>query len=140
MSPLLRLAACGVLLLAAAPALAQTAVNRSVTAQTGKSVRLVLAPSLKKDCSQGTTPEIRVITPPKNGALITRGLKLKTPVTYRCPNVETPVQAVFYQSNNKYTGADEVSFEVKNPEGTLQTYTIRITVGTSEPKKDGTEL
>jgi len=126
-------------------ALAQTSVYRSVNAASGKSVRVRVVTNLKKDCTVGAPASIRVVTPPKNGSLVVKNGKLKTPADYRCPNVETPVQAVFYQSNPKYTGSDEVAFEVKTAEGPTQSISIKIHVGdkpaAAAPKeKDGVDL
>jgi hypothetical protein len=125
-------------------ALAQTSVYRSVNAASGKSVRVRVVTNLKKDCTVGAPASIRVVTPPKNGSLVVKNGKLKTPADYRCPNVETPVQAVFYQSNPKYTGSDEVAFEVKTAEGPTQSISIKINVGdkpAAAPKeKDGVDL
>ena len=78
----------------------------------GKQIRLIAVPNLKKDCSLGPQPEVKVTTPPKNGALVQRAGKVKTPATYRCPNVEANVQAVFYESKAGFTGADEVTVEI----------------------------
>lgn len=131
------------LAVAAAPAAAQTQLFRSDAAVTGKPTRLYVLPALKKDCSTGALGEIRVTTPPKSGTLAVQKRKLKTPASYRCPNVETEVQAVFYQSNPKFTGSDEVVIEVKTPDGDLQRTTIRITVSdkpAGSEKKDGTDL
>lgn len=130
----------------AAPALAQTTVTRSENVVSGKSVRLAIVPNLKKDCSPGPMPEIRVSGAPKNGSLVTKVGKIKTPASYRCPNKEAAVQAVFYEAKANYTGADEVVVDIKNSDGQVQTQTIKITVGAAgskpaaEPKKEGTEL
>lgn len=121
-------------LLAAAPALAQTTVTRSETAATGKTVRLAIVPNLKKDCSAGPMPEIRVSGAPKNGSLITKAGKIKTPASYRCPGKEASVQAVFYQSKAGFTGTDEVTVDVKDADGNVQTQNIKITVDPA--KKD----
>ncbi|SFG90661.1 4-aminobutyrate aminotransferase [Methylobacterium gossipiicola] len=133
--------------LLAAPALAQTTVTRSETAAPGKSVRLAIVPNLKKDCSAGPMPEIRVSGAPKNGSLITKAGKIKTPASYRCPNKEASVQAIFYQSKDGFTGADEVTVDVKDADGNVQTQNIRITVDGAKkdvPAKDagksGTDL
>src|SRR5829696_4841257 len=127
-----------------APAPAQTSVYRSVNAASGKPVRVRVVTNLKKDCTVGAPAAIRVVTPPKNGSLVVKNGKLKTPADYRCPNIETPVQGVFYQSNPKYTGSDEVAFEVKTADGTTQAISIKITVGdkpVGAPKeKEGVEL
>ncbi|MGH1570216.1 Ig-like domain-containing protein [Methylobacterium sp. P31] len=142
--PLAALLAASLML--AGPALAQAPATRSKTVAPGKTVRLEIAPNLKKDCSPGPMPEFKVSGPPKNGSVITKVGKVKTPARYRCPNKEAAVQALFYQPNSGFTGSDEVTFEVKSSDGQVQTQTVKITVGTSaaksgdESKKEGTDL
>lgn len=128
MSPTRSIAAVTAALLFAAPALAQTTVTRSETTASGKTVRLAIVPNLKKDCSVGPMPEIRVSGAPKNGSLITKAGKIKTPASYRCPNKEAAVQAIFYQSKAGFSGFDEVTVDVKSSDGTVETQNIKITV------------
>ncbi|GEP02919.1 4-aminobutyrate aminotransferase [Methylobacterium oxalidis] len=125
------------LLLAASQATAQTTITKSETVASGKSVRLAIAPNLKKDCSEGPMPEFKITAAPKNGATVSKTGKLKTPASFRCPNKEASVQALFYQAKPNYTGSDEVTFEVKNADGQVQTQNIRITVEAAGAKKDG---
>lgn len=127
MTPTRSIAALAALMLVT-PAMAQTTVTRSETAATGKTVRLAIVPNLKKDCSSGPMPEIRVSGAPKNGSLITKAGKIKTPASYRCPNKEAAVQAIFYQSKAGFTGTDEVTVDVKSSDGTVETQNIKITV------------
>lgn len=124
-------------LLMTAPVLAQTTVTRSETVASGKSVRLAIVPNLKKDCSSGPMPEVRVSGAPKNGSLVTKVGKIKTPASYRCPNKEAAVQGVFYESKPNFTGTDEVVVDIKNSDGQVQTQTIKITVEAGTGKKDG---
>ncbi|GJD53433.1 hypothetical protein OPKNFCMD_6208 [Methylobacterium crusticola] len=122
-------------------ALAQAAKTREQAVAPGKQVRLLAVPNLKKDCSLGPQPELKVTSPPKNGALIQRTTKMKTPSGYRCPNAEAIVQALFYEGKAGYTGADEVTVEVKGADGIVSTQTIKITVGgAGGAKKDTTDL
>jgi hypothetical protein len=137
--------------LSAGPVLAQAPKVREHSVASGKQVRLVMVPNLKKDCSLGPQPELKVTSPPKNGALIQRAGKVKTPATYRCPNADANVQALFYESKAGFTGSDEVTVEIKGTDGNVSTQTIKLTVGpagTKEgpkdakdgPKKDATDL
>lgn len=139
-----RAAALAAALCAAAPglvgsALAQTTVTRSETVPAGKSTRLVIVPNLKKDCSNGPMPEIKVTAAPKNGSLITKSGKLKTPAKFRCPNKDAEVQAIFYQSNGGFTGSDAVTVEIKNADGEIEKRDIRITVEAADKAKEKKE-
>ncbi len=132
--------------LVVAPAFAQTTITKSETVSAGKTARLAIVPNLKTDCSAGPMPEFKVSGAPKNGALITKTGKQKTPANYRCPNKDTAVQALFYQPKAGFTGADEVTFEIRNADGKVQTQNIKITVEAGsgkaggDAKKEGTDL
>ena len=127
--------------MAAMPAAAQSVTQRSTSIEKGKPLRIAVITALKKDCSSGDVGTIRVITPPKNGQLAIRSGKVKTPASFRCPNVETPSQQLFYQSRANFSGADEVSYETRTSDGLSETFTVKINV-TDKPagaggKKDG---
>lgn len=115
--------------LAATGALAQTeSTFRNQDAAPGKPVRLGLYGNVAKDCKAGPPPEVRVVTPPKNGNLAVRGGKTKTNRIPGCSEVEAEVRGVFYEAKGGYKGADEVVYEVRRPEGKVETHTVRITV------------
>ena len=132
-------------LFAAGPALAQSGTQRSTSVEKGKPLRIAVITALKKDCSVGEVGSIRVITPPKNGQLAIRSGKVKTPASFRCPNVETASQQLFYQSKANFSGSDEVSYESRTSDGLTETFTVKITVtdkpgapaGAGGAKKDG---
>jgi hypothetical protein len=110
------------------PAFAQDQVFRSADVQAGKPVRLGIHGNVSKECSAGALPEIKVVTPPKHGALSLKSGKTKAGELARCPKLEVPAKAVFYQSDPKYSGSDEVAYALKGADGQVQTLTIKITV------------
>src|SRR5215204_793229 len=110
------------------PAFAQDQVFRSADAQAGKPVRLGIHGNVSKECSTGALPEITVVTPPKHGALSLKSGKTKAGELARCPKLEVPAKAVFYQSDPKFSGSDEVAYAVTGTNGHVQTLTIEITV------------
>lgn len=132
-----RFLAASILMLALAGALPAAAqgekVYRSADAVTGKTVRLGIYANVSKECTNGPLPEVKVVTPPKYGSLSVRSGNLKAGVVPRCPTLEVPAQGVFYQSNPRYTGADEVAYEVKHQNGRVQSLSVKITV-TGEAK------
>ena len=115
-------------LIVADPAFAQDQTFRSADAQAGKPVRLGIHGNVSKECSAGALPEIKVVTPPKHGALSLKSGKTKAGELARCPKLEVPAKAVFYQSDPKYSGSDEVAYAVKGADGQVQTLTVKITV------------
>jgi hypothetical protein len=115
-------------LLAAAPALGQDKVYRSADTVAGRTLFLGIYATVSKDCVAGPLPEIKVVTSPKNGALAVKSGSVKPGSLARCPKLEVPVQRVFYQSNPKFTGADEVAYEVKHTDGKVQSLSVKINV------------
>lgn len=145
MSPIrLRLVAGMAALCASAlPLAAQDAIFRSVTAPSGRTTRLAVVPNLDKQCKPGQLGTLKVVTAPKNGSLIMRTGKVRTPGTYRCPNLDATIQALFYRPHDRYAGADEIVLETKLPDGNPQTVTVRITVtprSATPEKKDFLDL
>ncbi|GJD78343.1 4-aminobutyrate aminotransferase [Methylobacterium gregans] len=141
--PLAALVAGG-LLIAAGPVQAET-VQKTETVASGKTGRLLVTPNLKKDCSEGPMPEFRFSAYPKNGAVIVKAGKQKTPASFRCPNKEAGVMGVFYQPKDGFTGSDELTFEVKSADGDVQTRVFKITVeaaskGGGDAKKESNDL
>ncbi|AWN35569.1 4-aminobutyrate aminotransferase [Methylobacterium radiodurans] len=140
--PLAALVAGG-LLIAAGPVQAET-VQKTETVASGKTGRLLVTPNLKKDCAEGPMPEFRFSAYPKNGAVIVKAGKQKTPASFRCPNKEAGVMGVFYQPKDGFTGSDELTFEVKSADGEVQTRVFKITVEAAakggDAKKDSNDL
>lgn len=128
----------------AGSALAQEQVFRSVDAVAAKQVRLAMVGNITKECTPGPTPEVKVVTPPKNGTLALRTGKTKAGALARCPKLEAPAQALFYQANPKFNGSDEVVYEVKRADGRNQSVTVKINVGDqakpAAKPQDGTDL
>jgi hypothetical protein len=131
--------AFAVALATGAPALAQEKIYRSTDAVSGKSVRLSVHGNVSKDCKAGPLPEIKIVTPPKHGALAVRQGKVKAGQLKRCPNLDVPVEGVFYQANASYTGEDEVAYEVKRAGGPVQSMTVKINVGAQAKPGAGTK-
>ena len=118
-----------VLVLVGTAALAQTnSAHRSAEAVAGKPHRLGTYGNVQKDCTSGPLPTVRVLTPPKHGELNVRSGHLKAGRITRCPNLRATAQGIFYQASPRYSGTDEVSYEVKAASGKVETHTVRITV------------
>ena len=122
-------AALGLALLTGGPATAQGKVFRSVDAAAGKTTRLSVHGNVTKDCKLGPSPEIRITTPPKHGALAVRQGKNKAGLLKRCPSLEVPVEGVFYQANAGYTGSDEAAYTVVRAGQPTLSITVKLNVG-----------
>ncbi|HEX2552570.1 MAG TPA: 4-aminobutyrate aminotransferase [Microvirga sp.] len=143
--PQIRLLAASTLALAlaAGPALAQEKLFRTVKAAPGQQARLGVLGTVKRDCTAGPAPEVRVVTAPKQGALAIREGKAKAGDIKRCPKLEAPIRGVFYQANAGTSGTDEAVYEIRRADGSTQTVTVRIEIGAAAAPggaQDATDL
>jgi Big-like domain-containing protein len=123
---------------------AQEQTFRTVETAPGKLLRLGLVGNVTKECTPGSMPEIKVVTQPSNGTLAIRSGKSKAGSLARCPNLEVPMQGIFYQANPKFTGKDQAAYTVRNADGRTQSFTFTINVSLQakpQPKpQDNTDL
>jgi len=120
------------------PAVAQNErVYQSARALSGKEVRVALfGRANPKECKALPIPEVRVVDPPKNGALIVRTTTVTTNRYPGCANLKLPAQVLFYLSKADYVGPDSISFTVTFENGVTQAHSIAITVAKDgEPTK-----
>ena len=109
-------------------------VPPSVVVSAGKPVKIAVLNNLKKDCSPGAAPILRVPGLPQHGQVIGRTANIATGKRNRCPDKQASGQIVIYQSKPNYAGPDQVSIEVETAEGEVRKATIAITVtGTGLP-------
>ena len=120
---------------ASAGASAQTV--RTATIQPGKPARIAVETALKKDCSVGEIGGIRLVKAPANGSALIRAGNLKTPASFRCPNKDTPVQALFYEPKKNFQGTDEITYETRTPEGETKVFTVKINVNAKPASGSG---
>jgi hypothetical protein len=132
------------MLCALAPATAQEKLFRTVEATPGKQVRLGLVGNVSKECTPGPKPEVKVVTPPKNGTLAVRSGKTQPGSLARCPKLEVPAEGLFYTAKSNFNGTDEVVYGVTRADGRNQVVTVRITItdkAKPEPRsQQGTDL
>ena len=120
-------------LLAAPAAQAQGAdnpdsVKSPVSVAPGKAVQIAVLNPLKRDCSPGAAPALRVPGLPQHGRVIATTASIATGKKNRCPDQKVSGQVVVYQANANYSGPDEVRIEVETAEGEVRRATIRIDV------------
>jgi hypothetical protein len=116
----------------ATSALAQapTTVERSAKGPTAKSIQVGLFLNVQPDCTSGTLPAIRLVTPPENGTVSIKQAKVRATNYKQCLALEVPGFIAFYQSKPDFVGTDMVVIEVKYPQGRTGLQRITINVGT----------
>ena len=114
--------------IAGGDALAQEHRFRSLDAVAGQQLRLGLAGTVSDDCRAGPAPEVVVVTLPKNGQLVVRDGRARPDSLPRCPGLSFPTRSIYYQPRARYSGTDEVTYEIRRPGGRVRVHTVRITV------------
>jgi hypothetical protein len=117
---------------------AQDSTHRTTTVASGQQVRISAHFNVNRDCSSGTAPDVRVITPPKNGTLSIRSGNARSARFRNCQNIDAPARLVFYESNRGFSGEDHVAYELKKADGLveIQNITISVTPPSSTPGRN----
>jgi hypothetical protein len=113
-----------------AVALAQVqTVERTAKGPPAKDIRVGIYLNVQTDCTSGTLPAIRLVSPPANGAVSIKRGKVSATNYKQCLALEVPGFIAFYRSKPDFSGVDVVTIEVKYPGGRTEVQRISVTVG-----------
>ena len=102
--------------------------EREVKGGTGRDIRLGVYINIRADCSSGPLPAIRLDSPPAHGAVTVKRAKVQMTGRRDCLAAEVPGFIAFYRSKTDFTGADEVTLEIRTDTGKIFRQKIKITV------------
>jgi hypothetical protein len=115
----------------APPTTTPTVVERTAKGPTARNFQVGVYLNVQPDCTSGTLPALRMMTPPANGTVSIKRGKVSATNYKQCLALEVPGFIAFYQSKADFVGSDEVTIEVKYPAGRTEVQRIRIDVGGS---------
>lgn len=130
--PALAKSFCAALAIAAGmtPALGQVpTVERTAKGPTARNFQVGVYLNVQPDCTSGTLPAIRLVSPPDNGTVSIKRGKVSATNYKQCLALEVPGFIAFYQSKPDFTGVDTVTLEIKYPQGRTEVQRITINVG-----------
>jgi hypothetical protein len=107
-----------------------TTVERSAKGPTAKSIQVGIYLNVLADCTSGTLPALRLVSPPGNGTITIKRGKVSATNFKQCLALEVPGFIAFYQSKPDFVGTDVAIIEVKYPQGRTEVQRITISVGT----------
>jgi hypothetical protein len=107
-----------------------TTVERSAKGPTAKSIQVGIYLNVLADCTSGTLPALRLVSPPGNGTITIKRGKVSATNFKQCLALEVPGFIAFYQSKPDFVGTDVAVIEVKYPQGRTEVQRITISVGT----------
>jgi hypothetical protein len=99
----------------------------------GNEFRVSALNSLEKDCSGGPIPDVRVVEKPANGELRIETIRYIVNRTSdnafaHCNGKEVDAMGLFYKSNEKFTGRDQITVDVDFKTGTVRRFIYTIDV------------
>jgi hypothetical protein len=113
----------------------QALKEREVKGAAGKDIRLLVLTNVRPDCTSGPLPSVRLVTPPANGKVIVRRVKLNATNVRQCLALEVPALVAVYRSAPEFEGDDTVMVEIRLPNGAPQLRRIKIGVSKQAPDR-----
>lgn len=104
-------------------------VERAAKGQPAKDIRVGVYLNVQPDCTSGTLPAIRLVSPPTNGAVSIKRGKVSATNYKQCLALEVPGFIAFYRSKPDFSGIDILTIEIKYPGGRTEMQRISVTVG-----------
>ena len=124
------LAALGLLL--ALPALAFAQQNpvqqREVKGKPDTDINAGIFATIRKDCTAGPLPAVRLVTPPAHGKVTVKQGKLRATNVKNCLGMELPAFVAIYRSARDFIGQDRFTLEVVGSNGKTQVHQVTVTV------------
>ena len=117
--------------LVALPGLAfgqQPTIQREVKGKPDTDIRAGVFATLRKDCTAGPLPAVRLLTPPAHGKVTVKQGNLRATNIKNCLGMELPAFVAIYRSERNFIGQDKFTLEVVGSNGKAQIQQITVTV------------
>jgi hypothetical protein len=104
-------------------------INRQYTGTALADINVGAFASIRKNCTAGPPPTIRLATPPGHGKLTVKQGHVSATNLRQCLATELPAFVAFYRANSDFVGQDTFTLEVvgANGKSELQHITVVIT-------------
>jgi hypothetical protein len=106
-------------------------LEREIKGSAGRDIRVLVLTNVRPDCTSGPLPTVRLVTPPANGKITVRRVRLNATNVRQCLSLEIPALVAFYRSAPEFEGSDSITVEIRPAEGAPQLR--RITIGVTKP-------
>jgi hypothetical protein len=117
-------------LLLALPAAAfgQQAIQREYKGKPDTDINAGIFATVRKDCTAGPLPVVRLLTPPTHGKVTVKQGKLRATNVKNCLGMELPAFVAIYRSVRDFIGQDRFTLEVIGGNGKKQIQQVTVTV------------
>jgi hypothetical protein len=110
-------------------ALGQTqTIERQVKGKPDTNINAGIFTTLRRDCTAGPLPAVRLVTPPAHGKVTVKQGKLRATNLKQCLGLELPAFVAIYRSAQDFIGQDVFTLEVIGAGGKSQIQRITVTV------------
>jgi hypothetical protein len=126
-------------LLAATPvaAIGQTPIiTRHYTGKPQTDINVGIFSSIQKNCTAGTLPTVRLVSPPAHGKVTVKRGKLSARNLRDCLAAELPALVAIYCSNPNFSGEDAFTIELIDAKGKSQLQRITVKILKAPNQKD----
>jgi len=106
---------------------AQT-IERQVKGKPDTNINAGIFTTLRRDCTAGPLPVVRLVTPPAHGTVTVKQGKLRATNLKQCLGTELPAFIAIYRSAQDFVGQDLFTLEVTGAGGKSQIQRITVTV------------
>ena len=110
-------------------ALGQTqTIERQVKGKPDTNINVGIFTTLRRDCTAGPLPVVRLVTPPAHGNVTVKQGRLRATNLKQCLGTELPAFIAIYRSAQNFIGQDLFTLEVIGAGGKSQIQRITVTV------------
>ena len=106
-------------------------MERHFKGAVGNDIRVGVYLNVKPDCTSGPLPTIRLIGEPAHGKITIKKANVNATNYKQCLALEVPGYVAYYRSSPDFFGTDNLTLEVKFPNGRTEIQKISVTVASS---------
>jgi hypothetical protein len=103
-------------------------IDRQVKGKPDTNINAGIFTSIKRDCTAGPLPVVRLVTPPAHGKVTVKQGRLRATNLKQCLGMDLPAFIAIYRSAQDFIGQDLFTLEVIGAEGKSQIQRITVTV------------
>lgn len=103
-------------------------IERSVKGKPDTNINAGIFTTLRRDCTAGPLPVVRLVTPPAHGQVTVKQGRLRATNLKQCLGTDLPAFIAIYRSAQDFVGQDLFTLEVIGAGGKSQLQRITVTV------------
>jgi hypothetical protein len=121
--------AAGLLLASSLVSVGQTrTINRQFTGTSQADINVGIFASIRKNCTAGPPPTIRLATAPAHGKLTVKQGHVRATNLRQCLATDLPAFVAFYRANSDFVGRDAFTLEVVSANGKTELQNITVVI------------